>query len=138
MTEPSSGKPSSPPVTLDAVDLRARVEHMSDAEREALPFGVIRLDADGKVDYYSNTEARQSGFGDRGAIGRLFFSQMAPCLGTPGLLARIDQAKAAGTLDLAFEHVGDFEDPDRPMRVRIQSSSAGGLWIFLQRLSADG
>jgi hypothetical protein len=40
---------------------------------------------------------------------------------------------AVGTLDIAFGWYGDFEDPDRPLRVRVQSAAGGGVWIFIQR-----
>lgn len=115
-------------------DLRARAEQLPPEALDALPFGVIRLDATGKVTFYSKTEARQSGFGERVAIGRDFFTQMAPCLGTPEFLRRIEDARTAGTLDILFEQVGDFDDAERELRVRVQSASGGGLWVFLERL----
>jgi len=34
---------------------------------------------------------------------------------------------------LEFSHVGDFEDRDRELTVRIQSASTGGYWIFMRR-----
>jgi len=107
-----------------------------DAESlHALPFGVIRLDQDGKVTFFSRTEARQSGFGDRPILGRAFFTEIAPCVGTPDLLRRIERARAAGTLDILFEHVGDFADATRELRVRVKSATPGELWVFIDRQS---
>lgn len=117
-----------------APDLRARIEQLPPPALDALPFGVIRLDLAGKVTFYSKTEAQQSGFGDRVAIGRDFFTQMAACLGTPEFLRRIEDARNAGTLDILFEQVGDFDDAERELRVRVLSASGGGLWVFLERL----
>jgi hypothetical protein len=59
---------------------------------------------------------------------------MAPCLGNPDFLRRIEQARQAGTLDIMFEQVGDFDDAERVLRVRVKSASGGGLWLFVQRL----
>jgi photoactive yellow protein len=114
--------------------LVASVERLTPDALDKLPFGVVRLDEAGNVTYYSKTEAEQSGYGDRRAIGRDFFTQMAPCLGTPELLHRIEQARRAGTLDILFEQVGDFDDPERELRVRVLSATGGGLWVFLERL----
>jgi hypothetical protein len=36
-------------------------------------------------------------------------------------------------VELEFHHVGDFEDRDRELTVRIQSARTGGYWIFLRR-----
>lgn len=82
---------------------------------------------------YSRTEAEQSEFRDRRAIGRNFFTQMAPCLSTPDRQRLIEEARRSGTLDIAFEQVGDFDDADRELQVRVISASDGGLWVFLQR-----
>lgn len=121
---------------LDLTDeaLRSHVEQLSPEALDALPFGVIRLDDAGKVTFYSRTEAEQSGFGDRKAIGRDFFTQLAPCLGTPEFMHRIERARQDGTLDVMFEQIGDFDDAERELRVRVQSATGGGLWVFLQRL----
>ena len=81
----------------------------------------------------SRTEATQSGFGDRVALGRPFFTEIAPCLGTPQLLQRIENAQARGLLDISFDQVGDFGAPQRELRVRIMSAAGGGLWVFIER-----
>ena len=38
-----------------------------------------------------------------------------------------------GTLDLEFTHIGDFEDRERELAVRVQSASHGGYWVFMRR-----
>jgi photoactive yellow protein len=118
---------------IDDPTLPARVATLSPAELNNLPFGVIQLDPEGKVTFYSKTEAEQSGYRDRRAIGRDFFTQMAPCLGTPERLHRIDQARREGTLDISFEQIGDFDDAERELHVRVVSAPGGGLWLFLER-----
>lgn len=128
---PTAG--AAPAARIDDETLPARIERLSREEIDALPFGVIRLDADGIVTFYSKTEAEQSGFGDRRAIGRHFFTQLAPCLGTPERLQRIEQARRDGTLDIEFEQIGDFDDAERELRLRVVSATGGGAWVFLQR-----
>lgn len=124
---------SSSRVSFDDPEIAASVERLSPAERDALPFGVIKLDASRQVTFFSRTEAEQSGYGARPAIGKDFFTELAPCMATPEFLARVERAHAERTLDILFEHVGDFEDATRVLRVHIQAASDGGTWIFLQR-----
>jgi photoactive yellow protein len=118
---------------IDDPTLPARVAELSLAELDHLPFGVIRLDPEGKVTFYSKTEAEQSGYRDRRAIGREFFTQMAPCLATPERLRRIAEARQEGTLDITFEQIGDFDDAERELHVRVVSAPGGGVWLFLER-----
>jgi photoactive yellow protein len=100
---------------------------------DALPFGVIRLDADGVVTLLSATEARQSGVGARPVLGLRFFADLAPCMWTEAFQARYDAAAAAGTLDVTFDQIGDFDDRTRHLHVRARSASGGGVWLLLDR-----
>jgi len=118
-----------------AADLVARVESLPPEAIHALPFGAVKLDPRGKVVFFSRTEAAQSGFGPRVAIGRAFFTELAPCIGKPEFLGRIERAMVDGTLDVTFEHIGDFEDAERELTVRVASAKGGGVWLFLQRHS---
>jgi photoactive yellow protein len=119
--------------SFDAPDLARRIESLSREEIDALPFGVIGIAADGTVRLYNATEARQSGFGGRPALGQTFFTDIAPCMNTPVFRGRIEQAMAAGTLEMTMTHIGDFADRRRELLVRVQSAHDGGLWMFILR-----
>ncbi|HEX6241897.1 MAG TPA: PAS domain-containing protein [Polyangiales bacterium] len=114
-------------------DLATRLAALSQVELDALPFGVVKLDAEGLVTYFSAAEAAQSGFLRHKALGRDFFGDVAPCMGTPGFRERIARSRIGGRLDVRFEQVGDFADPQRTLVVRVVSDGAGGLWVALKR-----
>lgn len=118
-------------VDFDAPDLAAQLERMSGAEIDALPFGVIRLDRNFKVLIYSKTEARLSGSRQQ-PIGDYFFN-FARKLASENFRGRIEQAMADGRVDLDIGWVGDFDDPRRNLRIRVQSASDGGVWLCLDR-----
>jgi len=119
---------------FDTDNLARIVESMPIDAIDALDFGAIRLDRSGTVTFYSKTEAEQSGRGPRPTVGLKFFTDVAPCMNNPAFRGRIEAAIAAGTLDIEFNHVGDFADRDRELCVRAQSASDGGVWIFHQRV----
>ena len=100
---------------------------------DQLPFGVIRLDEEGRVTLHSKREKELSGFGGRAVLGRDFFAQIAPCMNNPRFRGRIDAMKARGMVDVKFVHTGDFDDPTKTVEVRAQSASDGGLWLFMHR-----
>jgi photoactive yellow protein len=116
---------------FDAPDLAAQLEQLSEAEIDALPFGVIHLDRTFRVVLYSKPEARMSGFG-RQPIGEKFFDY-APRLGGDDFRGRIEQMMADGAVDLDIGWVGDFNDPKRDLRIRVQSASDGGIWMCVDR-----
>lgn len=120
-------------VNFDQPDLARAIESLRADEIDDLPFGAIRLDAEGAVTYYSEAERRLSGSGAHRRLGLSFFTDVAPCMGTAGYQGRIEQALADGTLDIEFTHVGDFDDRDRELTVRAQSATGGGVWIFMRR-----
>jgi photoactive yellow protein len=119
---------------FESPDLAHVVECMPLEAVDRLPFGVIRLDKDGIVTFYSKREAELSGRGGIPTVGLKFFSEVAPCMDNPGFRGRIEAARAAGTLDIEFNHLGDFADRSRELCVRAQSASDGGVWLFHQRV----
>ncbi|HET9960068.1 MAG TPA: hypothetical protein VFQ61_36500 [Polyangiaceae bacterium] len=118
---------------FDDPNLAQRVEDLSVSQIDALPFGVVRLDARGKITLLSQTEARQSGLAGRNVRGLAFFTELAPCMGTPAFLNRFEQARRTGSLDIWFRQIGDFADAQRELEVRVLSAAAGGVWVFIRR-----
>jgi photoactive yellow protein len=118
-------------IDFDAPDLAARVEQASQFDLDQLPFGVILLDPDGVVKFYSAAEARLSGYGES-PIGQNLF-KISSCFGSDDFRGRIARAMEQGPVDLEFGWPHDFADPKRQLRIRVQSSRNGGLWMFLER-----
>ncbi|PPQ37667.1 hypothetical protein CCS01_03270 [Rhodopila globiformis] len=112
--------------------LAKAVERLSPEEVDALPFGAIRLDAEGTVRFYSDAERRLSGY-PKAAVGHKFFTEIAPCMNNAAFRGRIEQALDAGRLDIRFGFVGDFSSPATEVDVRVQSATSGGCWIFIRR-----
>jgi len=118
---------------FESVDLARKIEALTQVERDALPYGVVKLDARGVVQEFSATEAQRSGFKKRPAVGHDFFKEVAPCMASPEMRGRVEAAAARGTVDIEIGWTGDFDDPDREIRIRVMSASDGGLWLFMNR-----
>jgi hypothetical protein len=43
------------------------------------------------------------------------------------------RAREEGVVDLEFGWPGDFADPKRELRIRVQSARSGGVWILISR-----
>jgi photoactive yellow protein len=118
---------------FDTPKLAEVIETLTQEELDLLPFGVTGLDAQNLVRVCNRSEKMSSGFGERIAVGRLYFFDVAPCLNNGYFRGRIDKARREGVLDIRFSFVGDFSASDRELTVRAQSGKDGGYWIFIQR-----
>lgn len=79
------------------------VSRLSPEELDTLPYGLICLDAQGRVVHYNDTEARMARLPKGKVVGRNFFTEVAPC-------TRVRE----------FE--GQFQDLVRdPSRIRVRS-----------------
>ncbi|WP_295886327.1 EAL domain-containing protein [uncultured Thiohalocapsa sp.] len=113
----------------------SRLDTLSEAELDALPVGAIRVDADGKILFYSRTEASLTGRVRDEVLGRNFFRDVAPCTAVPEFYGRFRQGVLAGQLSSTFEFVYDFDM--HPVRVRIHmrdAQSDGEYWIIVEPL----
>jgi photoactive yellow protein len=117
-------------VDFNAPDLAARIETLSQHDLDNLPFGVILLDRLGVVLFYSATEARRSGYGAN-PVGQNL-SDISRCM-QGDMRDRLTRAMEEGPVDLEFGWIGDYNDPARELRIRVQSSRRGGVWMFVER-----
>jgi len=99
---PTGGPWTAEPTPSAGLDF-GTVSKLSDEELDRLPYGLICLDAQGRVVRYNDTESRLAQLPKDRVIGRNFFQDVAPC-------TRVRE----------FE--GQFHDLVRdPSRVRVRS-----------------
>ena len=118
---------------FESAELARQVEALSAEERDKLPYGVIKLDANGVVEVYNSAEARLSGRKKRPTVGLDFFAEVAPCMANPDMRGRIEQARRRGAVDIEIGWIGDFDDPNGEIEIRVLSAIDGGLWLFMNR-----
>lgn len=121
----------------NALDIHApqRLDELSGEQLDQLPFGAIRVDADGRILFYSRAQARITNRDPAAVIGRNFFSEVAPCTVVPDFYGQFRQGVLTGRLNSTFEFVFDFEM--QPVQVRITMRAAdrpGEFWILVQPL----
>ena len=118
-------------IDFNATDIAVQAEQARQSDLDALPFGVIKLDRQGIVRFYSATEARLSG-SKLIPLGQNLFD-ISQSANRDALRARIMRAMENGPVDLELAWFGDPNDPMREMRIRVQSARDGGVWMFIER-----
>src|ERR1700731_2071647 len=102
-------------VRFDAVDLARQIETLSQYQLDTLSFGVILIDRDGTIVFYSQTEARQSGYGEI-PLGRNLF-EISPSMASNDFQGRIKRAMDEGPVGLEFGCLRNFADATDTLRL---------------------
>jgi photoactive yellow protein len=109
------------------------VERLAGADIDRLPIGVMLLDATGRVLKYNATESRFSGIVPEAALGKNFFTEIAPCTRVSAFHDAFERGLREGRLDAVLSYTFTF--PNRPMRVLVQMKSAKEprqAWVFVR------
>jgi photoactive yellow protein len=110
-----------------------RLDAMSGAEFDDLPFGVIRLDIDGTVLAFNHTESEYSGMRPQHVLGRHFFRELAPCTNTAKFLGKFKEGVAKGHIDATFDYM--FTRLAEPaVRVHMVKAPGEDFWLLIDRV----
>ena len=113
--------------------LFARADAISEAELDALPYGVIQLDATGTVLRYNSFEAGLSGLTKQKVVGRNFFKQVAPCTDLQQFYGRFRDGVAAGELHCTFRFYFAFQQRPRDVTVTLfYNHRDKTVWVLVQ------
>lgn len=110
---------------------------MDDAALDALPFGVIGIDAGDQVRCYNACESRAAGLAPEAVIGHPLFTEVAQCMNNYLVAQRFEDARAAAQpLDETLDFTLTWRM--RPTRTRLRLLWAPGHalgYVLLHRLS---
>jgi photoactive yellow protein len=119
-------------------DARTVLHHMKEVAGltpealDQLPFGVIRVDREGKVLAYNATEARLAGKVAGEVIGKNFFEDVAPCTNVQDFAGRFRDGIARGRIHETFPYRFPFETGPVHVMVTIHHEKASDhAWIFV-------
>ncbi|WP_411281591.1 hypothetical protein [Gemmatimonas sp.] len=107
------------------------LDHLTVEELDAVPYGVVQLDLDGRVLSYNTAEAENVGAMPR-PLGRHFFFEVAPSANVPEFYGRFLEGVAAQRLDDTFNFT--FSCALMPRRVMVRqyySMRTGSVWLFV-------
>lgn len=113
------------------------VRDMTPRELDRLPFGVIKLDLQGVVIAYNESEALLARRRPEEVIGRNFFTEVAPCTNVREFADRFREGIARGSVRRTFPFVFTF--PNRPVNVMVTiayDAPDPHAWILVDQLPA--
>lgn len=115
---------------LSQEDLDA-ISRLSPEELDALPFGVIRIDSDRRIDKFNDFEAQASTFDSSRVIGARF-SDIVPCSEVRSFARAIDDGFSRGEIDRVLRFVFPHHGSLAVVSVRVYfDRDLKRLWIFV-------
>ena len=109
------------------------ISSMGEKELDALPYGVIQLDAQGTVLRYNAFEAKLSGLTQQNVVGKNFFKQVAPCTDIKDFYGRFLEGMTARKLQCTFRFHFAFERNPRDVTITLfYNDHSKTTWVLVQ------
>ena len=123
------------PARTPLTDKRALLEAadgMSPAELDQLPYGMIQLDAAGRILKFNAVESRLASLPQQQQIGKHFFTEVAPCTKVQEFYGRFKEGVTREELDSSFQFHFAFKQNPRDVTVRLfYSKRTGSVWVMV-------
>jgi photoactive yellow protein len=114
-------------------DLGAKLRHADDDQLDNAPFGIIKVDDDGTVEFFNQYESELSGMDPDEVTGRNFFTQVAPCTNNRLFRGRFKKGVRRGELDETFTYTYTYKMRPTLVDVHLFRDEAGNNWITVQK-----
>jgi photoactive yellow protein len=121
-------------ITFGAEDIANSIAGLSPRDLDGLPFGVVQLDSTGRIILYNKAEGKLARFDPESAIGKNFFTEVAPCTNVVGFRDQFDQGVRSGQLNVVLEW--QFTGENMPLvQVHMKKAKVDNrFWLFIKRL----
>ena len=97
-----------------------------------LPFGAIRLSAEGIILGYNRFESRLSGLEPARVIGKNFFTEVAPCTNVQEFAGRFREGVRRGDLHAVFPYTFSFSPPRQVTITMYVHKPTGNAWVLVK------
>jgi photoactive yellow protein len=115
--------------------LYQKIDTMKPKELDGLPQGAIQLDISGKILQYNLYEQHLANVKLEKAVGRNFFTELAPCTDVKEFHGRFIEGVKKKNLHETFRY--HFSFPTNPTDVSITlhySATTNTVWVFVRKL----
>jgi photoactive yellow protein len=110
-----------------------RLHRASEADLNGASFGIIKVDDEGVVEFFNRYESELSGVQPSEAVGRNFFTQVAPCTNNRLFRGRFKKGMRRGELDETFTYTYTYKMRPTLVDVHLYRDQAGHNWIMVQK-----
>lgn len=114
-------------------DVLAKLDTFSRADLDKLPFGAVKVSDAGVISEYNRYESQLAGVPVSAAIGKNFFTQLAPCTNNAVFYGNFKKGVAAKAYSLMFVYTFSYKMKPTPVRVHLHRTAKGANWILVEK-----
>ncbi len=118
---------------FDDEELGEALSTLSEEALDDAPFGIVRVDDDGVVQFYNQYESRLAEVDPEDAVGRNFFTQLAPCSSNRLFHGRFKKGIRKGMLDERFSYTFTYKMSPTLVQVRMYRDQQNQNWIMIRK-----
>jgi photoactive yellow protein len=123
---------TTPRATPPNRDLIQSADEMSATELDQLPYGMIQLDAAGRILRFNAVESRLASLPQQQQLGKHFFTEVAPCTKVQDFYGRFKEGVTRESLDTSFQFHFAFKQNPRDVTVRLfYSRRTRSVWVMV-------
>ena len=109
---------------------------LDQSQADALDFGIVKVDDEGNVLLYNQWESDMAGVPVASAMGKNFFTQVAPCTNNRLFFGRFKDGVSAGDLDTEFNYTFTYKMKPTNVVIRLMRDGANNNWVFVTKRAA--
>ncbi len=109
------------------------LDQLSYDQLDNLPFGVIELDDNGTVKFFSNTESQITGVKKSEAIGKNFFVEVAPCTNNFIFKGSFQNGVETNQMNYLFPYTFTYRMKPTHVKVHLYRTKNKRNFIFILR-----
>ena len=121
--------------SVDVTDrdaLLQAADELTPDELDTLPFGMIQLDASGRIMKFNAVESRLASLPQAQQIGKHFFTEVAPCTKVQEFYGRFKEGVLRESLGTTFAFHFAFKQNPRDVTVRLfYSKRTRSVWVMV-------
>lgn len=109
------------------------LETISDDELNSLDYGAVLLNDNGDIQKFNKVESERSGVAVADALGKSFFTYIAPCTNNAIFLGSFKQGVEKGEMDYIFPYTFTYKMKPTPVKVHLyRRAGSSKNWLFVK------
>ena len=118
---------------MTAADRATELSALTREQLDALPYGAIKLDREGRVLSYNAAEGELTGRDPGRVVGRNFFTEVAPCTQVREFRGSFGELVEHRSVNREFDFTFALSPPVEMRITMLYEQREGAVWVLVDR-----